>query len=388
MRRSTDRILTTHVGSLPAPRDLWSLNGVDLGRLKQATRDVVRTQRECRVDIVNEGEVTKGGNWVVFVNERLTGFEGKPPGASISLLKDSADWHDFDEFYKAAMEGGTLFEQTRAAPEVTNRPLDWNCTGPITYCGQAALQREIDCLKEALGDTPPSDAFLTSTAPASLEPGRENLYYKSQEEFLFALADAMRVEYQMIAKSGLLLQVDDAWLAALWDRIGVKMGLEAYKRYCAVRVEALNHALKGIPPEQVRYHLCWGSWHGPHSKDIPLADMVDTLLSVNAQTYLFEAANVRHEHEYVVWGRTKLPDDKILAPGVVSHATTLIEHPDLVSARIQRFANLVGRERVVASTDCGLGLRCHPQIAWAKLKALSEGAALASRELWSKRSAA
>jgi len=388
MRRSTDRILTTHVGSLPAPQDLWSLNGVDLGRLKQATKDVVSKQKECGVDIVNEGEVTKGGNWVVFVNERLTGFEGKPPGASISLLKESADWHDFDEFYKAAMEGGTLFEQTRSAPQVTNRPLDWNCTGPITYCGQAALQREIDCLKQALGDAPPSDAFLTSTAPASLEPGRENLYYKSQEEFLFALADAMRVEYQMIAKSGLLLQVDDAWLAALWDRIGVKMGLEGYKRYCAVRVEALNHALKGIPPEQVRYHLCWGSWHGPHSKDIPMADMVDTLLSINAQTYLFEAANVRHEHEYVVWERTKLPDDKILAPGVVSHATTLIEHPDLVSSRIQRFANLVGRERVVASTDCGLGLRCHPQIAWAKLKALSQGAELASKELWGKRSAA
>ena len=388
MRRSTDRILTSHVGSLPAPRDLWSLSDVDAARLKQATRDVVQKQRECGVDIVNEGEVTKGGNWVVFVNERLTGFEGKPPGASIALLRDSADWHDFDEFYKAAMEGGTLFEQTRAAPEVTGRPLDWSCTGPITYCGQAALQREIDCLKEALGNTPPGDAFLTSTAPASLEPGRENLYYKSQEEFLFALADAMRVEYQMIAKSGLLLQVDDAWLAALWDRIGVKMGLEGYKRYCAVRVEALNHALKGIPPEQVRYHLCWGSWHGPHSRDIPMADMVDTLLSINAQTYLFEAANVRHEHEYVVWGRTKLPDDKILAPGVVSHATTLIEHPELVSARIQRFANLVGKERVIASTDCGLGLRCHPQIAWAKLKALSEGAALASKELWGKRSAA
>jgi len=387
MRRSTDRILTSHVGSLPAPKDLWSLSGVDLERLKKATRDVVQLQRECGVDIVNEGEVTKGGNWVVFVNERLTGFEGKPPGASVALLKDSADWAEFADFYKAAMEGGTLFEQTRAAPEVTSRRLDWSCTGPIGYSGQAALQREIDCLKEALGDTPPGDAFLTSTAPASLEPGRENLYYKTQEEFVFALAEAMRVEYQMIARSGLLLQVDDAWLAALWDRIGVKMGLEGYKRYCAVRVEALNHALQGIPPEQVRYHLCWGSWHGPHSCDIPLADMVDTLLSVNAQTYLFEAANVRHEHEYVVWERTRLPDDKILAPGVVSHATTLIEHPELVSARIQRFANIVGRERVIASTDCGLGLRCHPQIAWAKLKALSQGAELASKQLWGKRSA-
>jgi 5-methyltetrahydropteroyltriglutamate--homocysteine methyltransferase len=388
MRRSTDRILTSHVGSLPAPRDLWSLSGVDLARLKQATRDVVQHQRDCGVDIVNEGEITKGGNWVVFVNERLTGFEGRPAGASVALLKDSADWVEFGDFYKAAMEGGTLFEQTRAAPEVTRRPLDWSCTGPIQYCGQAALQREIDCLKEALGDTPPGDAFLTSTAPASLEPGRENLYYGSQEEFVFALAEAMSVEYQMIARSGLLLQVDDAWLAALWDRIGVKMGLEAYKRYCAVRVEALNHALQGIPPEQVRYHLCWGSWHGPHSRDIPLADIVDTLLSVNAQTYLFEAANVRHEHEYVVWERTRLSDDKILAPGVVSHATTLIEHPELVSARIQRFANLVGRERVIASTDCGLGLRCHPQIAWAKLKALSQGAELASKTLWGKRSAA
>jgi len=343
---------------------------------------VVRLQCTNGVDIVNEGEITKGGSWVVFVNERLTGFESRPRGDSLSLLKDSADWADFSDFYNAAVEGGTLFEQTRAAPEGTRRPFDWTCTGPITYCGQAALQREIDSLKDALGEIPPGDAFLTSTAPASLEPGRENLYYKSQEEFVFALAEAMRVEYQAIAKAGLLLQVDDAWLAALWDRIGIKMGLTAYKRYCALRVEALNHALKGIPPEQVRYHLCWGSWHGPHSRDIPLSDMVDILLSVNAQTYLFEAANVRHEHEYVVWEQTRLPGDKILAPGVVSHATALIEHPELVSTRIQRFANLVGRERVLASTDCGLGLRCHPQIAWAKLQALSQGAALASRALW------
>ncbi len=384
MRYSVERILTTHVGSLPAPPDLWSLKGVDPARLREATREVVQRQRECGIDIINEGEVTKGGNWVAFVNERLTGFEPRPVSASIALMKGSADWADFADFYQAALEGGTLFEQTRATQPQT-RVHDWACTGPVRYCGEAALQREIDCLKEALGDTPPGDAFLTSTAPASLEPGRENLYYKSQEEFLFALAEAMRVEYQMIAKAGLLLQVDDAWLAALWDRIGVKMGLEGYKRYCAIRVEALNHALRGIPPEQVRYHLCWGSWHGPHSRDIPLIDMVDTLLSINAQTYLFEAANVRHEHEYVVWESTQLPGDKILAPGVVSHATALIEHPELVSSRIQRFARLVGRERVIASTDCGLGLRCHPQIAWAKLQALSQGATLASKALGGKR---
>jgi 5-methyltetrahydropteroyltriglutamate--homocysteine methyltransferase len=390
MRKSTDRILTTHVGSLPAPPDLWSLQGVDQSRLSQAVREVVQFQRDCGVDIVNEGELTKGGSWVVFVNERLTGFEPSAQGASFNLMTSSQDWQEFGEFYKAAVEGGTLFEQTRtAAPQGTGRVrMDWACTSPITYTGQAALQREIDTLRAALGDASPADAFLTSTAPASLEPGRQNRYYKSDEEFVFALADAMSVEYQAIAKAGFLVQVDDAWLAALWDRIGVQMGLEAYKRYCAVRVEALNHALKGIPQEQVRYHLCWGSWHGPHAHDIPMADIVDTMLSVNAQTYLFEAANVRHEHEYVVWQSVKLPDDKILAPGVVSHATALIEHPDLVAERIKRFANIVGRERVVASTDCGLGLRCHPQIAWAKLKSLSRGAELASRALWGRKTAA
>jgi 5-methyltetrahydropteroyltriglutamate--homocysteine methyltransferase len=388
MRTSTDRILTTHVGALPTPPDLWSLRGVEPARLREAAREVVRMQRECGVDIVNEGELTKGGNWVVFIEERLSGFESRPAGPSIEFLYSSEDWRQFADFYKAAFEGGTLFEQTRATAHTASRPLDWVCTAPVSYVGESAVQREIDTLREAIGSASPGDAFLTSTAPASLEPGRENRYYKSQEAFLFALAEAMSVEYRAIAKAGFLLQIDDAWLAALWDRIGVKMGLDAYKRYCAIRVEALNHALKGIPPEQVRYHLCWGSWHGPHAYDIPLADIVDTMLSVNAQTYLFEAANVRHEHEYVVWKSVKLPDDKILSPGVVSHATALIEHPELVADRIQRFAHIVGRERVIASTDCGLGLRCHPQIAWAKLRSLSEGAALASKALWNRKSAA
>lgn len=388
MKHSTDRILTTHVGALPAPPDFWSLEGVDELRLRKAVQEVVRIQRECGVDIVNEGEITKGGSWVVFVNERLSGFEPAPAGASVRLMTQGEDWSEFRDFYEAALSGGTLFEQTRAAPNQTGQRLDWACTGPVTYRGTAALQRELDSLKAALGSGAREDAFLTSTAPASLEPGRENRYYKSQEEFVFALADAMSVEYRAIAEAGFLLQVDDAWLAALWDRIGIKMGLAAYKRYCALRVEALNHALKGIPPKQVRYHLCWGSWHGPHVHDIPLKDIVDTMLSVNAQTYLFEAANVRHEHEYVLWKSVKLPEDKILAPGVVSHATALIEHPELVAERIQRFANIVGRERVIASTDCGLGLRCHPQIAWAKLRALSEGAALASKALWGGRTAA
>jgi len=379
--------LTTHVGALPGPTDLWGPAGVDETRLRTAVAQVVREQLEAGVDLVNEGELTKHGNWVSFVNDRLTGFKPRPAGASLTLLRESADWVEFAEFYRDAGASGTLFEHTRKAPEQA-RTLDWGCDGPVAYSGQKSLEREIELLRAALGNVPASDAFLTSTAPASIEPGRENAYYTSQEEFLFALAEALGVEYRAIVDAGFSLQVDDAWLAALWDRIGIKMGLEAYKRYCAVRVEALNHALRGIPREKVRYHLCWGSWHGPHAHDIPLADIVDVMLSVNAQTYLFEAANVRHEHEFAVWQRVRLPDDRILAPGVVSHATVLVEHPELVSSRIQRFARIVGRERVIASTDCGLGLRCHPQVAWAKLKVLAQGAELASKVLWGRHAAA
>jgi 5-methyltetrahydropteroyltriglutamate--homocysteine methyltransferase len=382
MRRSSAKILTTHVGALPGPAETWSGENVPDDELQTAVRDVVARQRAAGIDIINEGELTKGGNWVFFVNSRLSGFEPMPSGFMVGTLGQSLDWIEFADFYKKALEGGTLFEQTRSAPNQTAvRNVDWVCRGPIRYTGQDALQREIDLLRSALGSQPASDAFLTSTAPASIEVGRKNEHYKSDEEFVYGLADALKVEYETIAKAGFLLQIDDAWLAALWDRIGVKMGLAAYQRYCMVRVEALNHALANVPEEQIRYHLCWGSWHGPHSHDIPLADMVDVMLAVKAETYLFEAANARHEHEYEVWQHVKLPEGKILAPGVVTHSTPLIEHPELVSQRIQRFAKIVGRENVIASTDCGLGLRCHPQIAWAKLEALADGAALASRAL-------
>jgi 5-methyltetrahydropteroyltriglutamate--homocysteine methyltransferase len=380
MRRSTHAILTTHVGALPAPHEVWSNPGADPARLRSEVANVIRCQREAGIDLVNEGELTKGGNWVTFINDRLTGFEVRETGALVSLLRQSPDWREFGAFYQAAIEGGTLFEQTRTAPSQV-RTTEHVCTGPIAYVGQAALQREIETLLAGLGDLDRSNAFLTSTAPASIEAGRLNEHYASTEEFVFGIAEALRVEYEMIAQAGIVLQVDDAWLAALWDRIGIPMGLAAYKRYCMMRVDALNHALRNIPPEQVRYHLCWGSWHGPHAYDIPLADMIDVMLAINAQTYLFEAANVRHEHEYRIWETVPLPQGKIIAPGVVSHATALIEHPDLVSERIQRFARLVGAENVVASTDCGLGLRCHPQIAWAKLRALAEGARRASRTL-------
>lgn len=387
MRASTDSILTTHVGALPGTGEAWGPSGADEQKLQLAVMEVVRLQRAAGVDIVNEGELTKGGNWVSFVNDRLTGFKPRPPGASEKLLKQSKDWIDFGDFYRDALAGGTLFEQTRHVGDQV-RTMDWGCSGPVSYCGHASLDREINSLAIALGDHPRGDAFLTSTAPASIEPGRENSFYKSQEEFVFALAESLSVEYEAIVKAGFILQIDDAWLAALWDRIGISMGLEGYQRYCAIRIEALNYALRNVPEDRVRYHLCWGSWHGPHSQDIPMKHMVNLLLSVKAQTYLFEAANVRHEHEFTVWESTRVPSNKILAPGVVSHATALIEHPELIASRIRRFAQIVGRERVIASTDCGLGLRCHPQIAWAKLRALSEGAQLASQALWGRASTA
>ena len=383
MRHSTDRILTTHVGALPAPAGLWGKTDIPDDELATAVAQVIRNQRDTGVDIINEGELTKGGNWVSFVNTRLGGFSETGGQGLLELTTSSLDWQEFSDFYNAALANGTLFEQTASAPAQTgNVPRDFVCTEPVQYIGQEAIAREIKITLDSLGDHDPADVFLTSTAPTSIEPGRINQYYKTEEEYVYALAEAMQVEYETIANAGLMVQVDDAWLAALWDRIGIPMGLEAYRNYCELRTEALNHALRNIPQEQVRYHLCWGSWHGPHSHDLPLKDIVDILLRVNAQTYLIEGANVRHEHEHQVWDEVKLPEGKILAPGVVTHATPLIEHSELVAERIIRYARRVGRENIIASTDCGLGLRCHPQIAWAKLKVLSEGAALASERLW------
>ena len=380
MRRSTDKILTTHVGALPGDEALWTGEASE-AEVRQGVADVVELQRSAGVDIVNEGELSKGGNWLTFVTDRLTGFEPRQTGATGRLLTQSADWAEFDQFYAAAMQHGVLFEDTGAAPS-QGRVTDWVCSGPIEYHGQAAVQREIDLLKGALGDMPVSDAFLTTTAPASIEAGRINQHYESEEAFVFALADALSFEYELIAKSGLIVQVDDAWLAALWDRIGLGMGLEGYKRYCMLRVEALNHAIKGLPQDRIRFHLCWGSWHGPHVTDIPMRDIVDLMLSVKCQGYSFEAGNARHEHEWKLWQAVRLPEDKLLIPGVVSHATNVVEHPELVAERILRFAGAVGRERVIAGTDCGLGGRVHPEIAWAKLQALAQGAALASTQLW------
>ncbi len=372
MQRSTSKkILTTHVGSLPL------LDGVqvsaDAEALRRAVEAVVARQRAIGLDIINEGEYTKGGDWLSYVDNRFSGFEDRPAARGQPILLQGRDREEFADFYRYATERGTLFyapgDQIKRA-----RPY-WVATGPIAYRGHTDMQREIDIFRSVVGTE--SDAFITTTAPASLEPYRANEYYKSQEEFVFALAEAMRTEYEMIVKAGFILQIDDAWLPALWDRIGLQMGLAAFRKYCELRIEALNHALRGLPEDRIRYHLCWGSWHGPHAYDIELDKIVDLMLRVNAQAYLIEAGNARHEHEYVVWDHVKLPEGKILIPGVISHATDGIEHPQLVAQRIGRFADRVGVENVIAGADCGFGGRSHPQIAWAKLKSLAEGAQLA-----------
>ena len=371
------RIRTTHVGSLPGPPGFDPTAATSDAQLREAVQWVVDEQRAVGLDIVNEGELTKGGDWLASMEGRLGGFEVRAVPNRTSVIVQGRDREEFADFYRWAAERQTLFFTADKRMQVVRRYQV--CIAPIVYLGTAALEREIANLAAVVGDR--GDAFLTSTAPASLEVYRSNEYYRSEEEFILALSEALRTEYEAIAAAGFLLQIDDAWLVALWDRIGIGMGLAQFKRRCALRIEALNHALARIPAERIRYHLCWGSWHGPHAHDLPLRDFVDLMLSVKARYYSFEAANVRHEHEHELWQQVRLPEGKVIIPGVVTHSTDLIEHPRLVAERIKRFARSVGGERVIAGTDCGFGGRTHPQIAWAKLRSLCEGAALASREL-------
>jgi len=376
VKHSVSKILTTHVGSLPFLSLDRGIATGDATRLAEDVAAVVALQRDIGIDLINEGEYSKGGDWLRYMHNRFGGFtdietpDGKP------LIEQGKDREAFADFYNYATERGTLF-YTPGAQMAKKRPVQ-ACTGPVSYAGGAELKKEIDVTLAAAGT---DDVFLTSTAPASLEVYRHNRYYKSDEDYVFAIAEAMRVEYEAIASAGLILQVDDAWLPALWDRIGMAMGLTAFRARCEMRVEALNHALRNIPEDRVRYHICWGSWHGPHAYDLELDRIVDIMLKVKAQAYLIEGANARHEHEVAVWETVKLPAGKILIPGVVTHSTDVVEHPELVSQRLQRYAHLVGKENVIAGTDCGFGGRSHPQIAWAKLRSLVEGAALASKAL-------
>ncbi len=395
MKRSIERILTTHVGSLPRPDDLMALYRDDATddklqpRLRSAVDDVVRRQAETGIDVVNDGEFGKAmrsamdfGAWWSYVYPRLQGFELREEQAK----KGRAAWtfgskerKEFAEFYAAEASAAATAQQAGTS---TARLYGVTCTAPVKYVGHAAIKRDIDNLAVAVRSHRVEQAFMTAVSPATLQI-LPNAYYKNAEDYTWALAEAIREEYKAIVEAGFILQIDDPALVDIYDWwFSMNDDIEGFRKWAGFQVDAVNHALEGIPEDRVRFHICWGSWHGPHKGDVGLRDVVDLLLRVKAQGYSVEAGNVRHEHEWKVWRDIKLPDGKLLIPGVVSHATNVLEHPELVADRIVRLAKVVGRENVIASTDCGLGGRVHPQIAWAKLAALAEGARLATNELW------
>jgi 5-methyltetrahydropteroyltriglutamate--homocysteine methyltransferase len=394
MATSAGRILTTHVGSLIRPDDLLEFlrkqqdgelydSTAFEGCLKGSVADVVRKQAEVGIDIVSDGEYGKTISWSRYILDRLAGFEERhdpSPGFRRAVAgKDRADFAEFYDEYESAhgfVGMGTAFKTGT-----------WVVTGPIKYTGQAAVRRDIAALKQAIAGINVTNAFLPVVAPASVVPARTDEYYKSEEAALFAIADALSEEYRAIVDAGLIAQIDDAFLASTYDIMVPPRTLEDYRNWAEIRVEALNHALRGIPLDRTRYHLCWGSWNGPHTNDVAIKDIVDLVLRVNVGGYSLEMANPRHEHEWRVWETVELPEGKTLIPGLISHATNIVEHPELVAERIVRLAKLVGRDRVIASTDCGFAqgpfaLRVHPSIMWAKLASLAAGARIASRELW------
>jgi 5-methyltetrahydropteroyltriglutamate--homocysteine methyltransferase len=402
MKASTDHIATSHVGSLPRPDGLIAAHRaheagepIDESAFQQTLRaavaEVVRHQRDIGIDIPGDGEFGKPmaqrvqyGSWWRYSWQRLGGLDfagpspfdttprrSRPGEVVLTSFGDRRDRTQFAAAY-ADPESGITTGPRAPAPI---------CVAPIRYTGHDAIATDIANFKAAMQAHGVAEGFMSSVAPGSASR-IANAHYKTEEELLYACADAMREEYKAIVDAGLILQLDDPAIAENWDMVNPEPTVEDYRKFAMRRVEALNHAISGLPQDRIRFHLCWGSWHGPHMTDIPMRDIVDVMLAINASAYSFEAGNVRHEHEWKVWQEVKLPDDKLLLPGVVSHATNVVEHPELVAERILRFANVVGRERVIASTDCGLGGRIHPDIAWAKLEALAQGAALASRQLW------
>jgi 5-methyltetrahydropteroyltriglutamate--homocysteine methyltransferase len=383
MKRSEHRILTTHVGSLPRPPELvaaWVGEPAESPKLatvlRSAVAGIVARQREVGLDVINDGEFGKPvhgesdyGAWMNYVSARMSGFDIRFGRTGMFPGKDREDFRDF------------YLQQAEVTGE--HRPAEVVCVGPVRYTGHAAIRRDLENLRAALGTKSPDEVFVPLASPTSLESLQPNEFYRTPEEYAWALAEAMKEEYEEVARAGFIVQVDDPGIWVLWDFwFAGRKSFEDFRRFAAARIEALNHALSGIPQEQIRYHLCWGSWHGPHSTDAPLAAFVDLLLQIRAGAYCVEAANVRHATDWKVWQDTALPEGRILVPGVVSHSTNLLETPDLIADRICQYAAVLGRERVMAGTDCGLGGRVHETIAWAKLKALVEGARLASERLW------
>jgi 5-methyltetrahydropteroyltriglutamate--homocysteine methyltransferase len=388
MKRSSNRILTTHVGSLIRPQSLQDfLRSKQAGKrydeaayqkyLTASVADVVREQAKAGIDIVSDGEFGKSISWAQYALERLSGFERRPIKQDANPFKRGADRTKFAEFYAELDSKEAVATTTEAI-----------CVGPIKYTGQAELQRDIDNFKAALKGVEVEEAFLPVAAPSSVIPDRKNEYYKSDSELQAAIAEAMRTEYKTIVDSGFLLQLDDARSAVTFDRMVPPARFADYRSWLASQVDILNHAFEGLPPDRIRYHVCWGSWPGPHTSDVPLKDIVDLILKVKVGAYVIEGANPRHEHEWQVWKNAKLAPGQVLIPGVISHATNVVEHPELVAERIVRLAKFVGRENVIAGTDCGFAQgpfyrRVHPSVMWAKLEALSAGARLASKDLWS-----
>jgi 5-methyltetrahydropteroyltriglutamate--homocysteine methyltransferase len=379
------RILTTHVGSLVRPPQLLNYitaieNGVSVDEtafnacLQQSVADVVKHQHQVGIDIVSDGEFGKFRSWSFYVLDRLSGIEERDIASATGAGRDRGK---FPEFYAEYFPTQKLPKRGTVV-----------CVAPIAYKGHAALEKDIAIFRHALEGTRVMGAFLPVVAPASALPRHKNEYYKNDEEFLFALADALHEEYAAIVRAGLTVQVDDAFLPYMFDVAFAADEIEAFRRWAALRIEALNHALSGLPEEKVRYHICWGSFNTPHTTDVALNDIVDLVLGVKAGAYCIEMANPRHEHEWRVWEDAKLPPGRKLIPGVISHATNIVEHPALVAQRIVRLAKLVGRENIMAGTDCGFAQtphvkRVHESIMWAKLAAMAEGAEIATRQLWS-----
>jgi 5-methyltetrahydropteroyltriglutamate--homocysteine methyltransferase len=373
MKRSTDRILTTHAGSLIRPPEVLALGPetdeeTRTATLRAAVAGVVRKQAELGVDVVSDGEFGKE-NWFTYVMQRLDGYEVRPvQKPEIGFL--GRDESRYPDFFATSGMGGLG----------TQRHV---CVAPIRYIGKPVMQRDVDNFVAALQGVHVEGAFLPVVAPTSISVDHTNEYYSSHEEYLAALADALHEEYKTITDAGLIVQLDDAILTHFYDRMQAE-GID-YRKWVAQQVDVINQALRGIPEEQVRYHVCWGSWPGPHTSDVPLREIADLIMKIHAQGFSIEAANPRHEWEWTVWQDVKLPDGKILIPGVISHAVSHVEHPELIAQRLRRLADLVGRENVIASSDCGFaqgaGLqRQVPSIVWAKLTALAEGARIASRQ--------
>jgi 5-methyltetrahydropteroyltriglutamate--homocysteine methyltransferase len=385
MKRSDHRILTTHAGRLDGPpemmklsRDVMAGHVADVNALRPAVQrgivEVIRRQAGAGIDVISDGEVGKFGfGSLAYYGRRLSGLTTRPlkPGEAPFMALATNERIEFAEFYR----------DFQFFPAPSERVV---CSSEVTYIGQREIQTDIQLFKSALAEAHvgAEDTFMCVLAPGWLEHFFYNEHYATDEEYLFALADAIKHEYKAIVDAGFILQIDDPALPDTYDMIVPAPPVVEYRKFAAVRIDAVNHALQNIPEDRVRYHICWGSWHGPHTHDLPLKHVIDLMLRVNAGAYSVEAANPRHEHEWKIWKDVKLPESKILIPGVVSHASNVVEHPELVADRILLYAGLVGRENVIAGTDCGMGMRVHPQIAWAKLKALSEGAALASKELW------